>query len=207
MLLELRYMGSRIIHYCVGNEILKRVRVDEYQFMLGNLAPDAYSPERGGSLVSHFRIPEEIMEYECVDLERFRSKYKHQIVKDFVLGYYCHLITDNLWLKDAYKKYGHLGHDERNEAVKLVYKDYWLLNTMLIDKFGLNLLDFQTTGHIPVDEIEVTFLNGLVENLGNDFSKKSDTRELKELNYDEILQFIDDAASKCIRGICMLRDI
>lgn len=200
-------MGSRIIHYCVGNEILKRVKLDEHQFILGNLAPDVYSPELGGSLVSHFRIPEEIMEYECVDLERFKSKYEHQITNDFVLGYYCHLITDNLWLKDAYKKYGHLGLDERNQAVKLVYKDYWVLNTMLIDKFSLNLVSFQTTGHILVEEIDATFLNELVESLGNDFSKKSDTWELKELNYDEILQFIDAAANECIRGICMLRDI
>ncbi|WP_143598500.1 hypothetical protein [Tissierella sp. P1] len=141
-LLELKFMGSRIIHYCVGNKILKRVKLDEHQFMLGNLAPDAYSPELGGYLVSHFRIPEEIMKFECVDLERFKSKYKHQITNDFVLGYYCHLITDNLWLKDAYKKYGHLGLDERNQAVKLVYKGYWVLNTKLMDKFSLNLVNF-----------------------------------------------------------------
>jgi hypothetical protein len=141
-LLELKFMGSRIIHYCVGNKILKRVKLDEHQFMLGNLAPDAYSPELGGYLVSHFRIPEEIMKFECVDLERFKSKYKHQITNDFVLGYYCHLITDNLWLKDAYKKYGHLGLDERNQAMKLVYKGYWVLNTKLMDKFSLNLVNF-----------------------------------------------------------------
>lgn len=200
-------MGSRIIHYCVGNEILKRLKLEEHQFMLGNLAPDAYSSELDGYLVSHFRIPEEIMEFECVDLERFKSKYEHQITNDFVLGYYCHLITDNLWLKDAYKKYGHLGLEERNKAVKLVYKDYWVLNAMLIDKFRLNLISFRITGHILIEEIDITFLNELVECLRNDFSKKSDTRELKELNYDEILQFIDDAANECIREIYILRDI
>ena len=109
--------------------------------------------------------------------------------------------------KDAYKKYGHLGLDERNEAVKLVYKDYWVLNTKLIDKFSLNLVNFQITEHILVEEIDATFLNELVESLVNDFSKKSDIRELKELNYDKILQFINDAANECIREICMLRDI
>jgi hypothetical protein len=170
-------MGSRIIHYCIGNEIVKRVKLDEHQFMLGNLAPDASSPELGGYLASHFRIPEEIMEYECVELERFKSKYKNYMSNDFVLGYYCHLITDNLWLKDAYKKYGHLGLNERNEAVKLVYKDYWILNTILADKFSLSLLNFETIGDIPIEEIDATFLNELVENLGNDFSKKSDIRE------------------------------
>lgn len=200
-------MGSRIIHYCIGNEILKRVSLDEYQFMLGNLAPEAYNPECGGYLVSHFRIPEEIMEYECVYLEKFRSKYEYQMVSDFVLGYYCHLITDNLWLKDAYKKYGHLRLDERNEAVKLVYRDYSVLNTMLIDKFGLSLVDFHTIEHIPVEEIDATFLKEIVKSLWNDFSKKGDVRELQELNYDETLQFIDDAVNECIREVSVIIDI
>lgn len=124
-----------------------------------------------------------------------------------MLGYYCHLITDNLWLKDAYKKYGHLGLDERNEFMKLLYKDYWILNAVLIDRFSLNLVNFGTTRYILVEEIDETFLNELVESLRNDFSKKSNIRELKELNYGEILQFIDDAANECIRVICMLRDI
>ena len=139
-----------------------KVNVDREQFILGNLAPDAYSLEHDGYLESHFRIPEEIMEYECVYLEKFKNKYKGQINNDFVLGYYCHLITDNLWLKAQYKKYGDFSLDERNEAVKIVYKDYEILNTMLINKYDLNLIDFQTIRHTFVEEINATSLNMLV---------------------------------------------
>ena len=198
-------MGSRIIHFCVAIEILKRVDLDENQFILGNLAPDAYNPNRGGSLLSHFRIPEELMEYECVDLEKFKGKYSSHMSDHFVLGYYCHLITDNLWLKDAFKKYGNLGPDERSAAVKLVYSDYLVLNTILIDRFKLVYRNFKPSVALHIDEIEYDFLNALVENLRSDFNRKAISTSLIELNLYEILDFIKAAANECVRNIYILR--
>ena len=198
-------MGSRIIHFCVANEIMKRMEFDESQFILGNLAPDAYNPNRGGYLRSHFRIPEEVMEYECVDIDKFIGKYSSNLSSYFVLGYYCHLITDNLWLKDAYRKYGHLGPDERSAAVKLVYSDYWVLNNILIKKFKLELGDFSSPNALPIDEIETDFLNALIENLRNDFVKKDSRTLLIELSLENMLEFIENAANECVRGIDALK--
>jgi hypothetical protein len=123
-------LGSRVIHYCIGKEILKRVDLDEKYFLLGNLAPDAYNPNCGGSEISHFRIHQEIMKDECVDFDKFMHKYEFAFSNHFIIGYYCHLLTDNLWLKDAYRKYGHLTKEEREPIVQLIYRDYWTLNTI-----------------------------------------------------------------------------
>lgn len=199
-------MGSRVIHYCIGKEILRRVDLNENHFMLGNLAPDASNPKLGGSELSHFRIPRKLMKNECVDFNKFMSKYESEISNHFLIGYYCHLLTDNLWLKDTYKKYGHLTHEEREPIVKLIYRDYWVLNTILIDKFNLEMLDFEAPEVLPINEIEREFLSKLMENLKYDFSKQESCLTLNILDLNDILNFIEAAVTECVSSICMLRN-
>jgi hypothetical protein len=49
-------MGSRIMHYCIALEILRKYDFNKSLFILGNLAPDAYNRTKEGSYASHFRI-------------------------------------------------------------------------------------------------------------------------------------------------------
>jgi len=44
-----RFMPSRIIHYCVVKEVLKRRNYNFELFLLGNLAPDAHDHTKEGN--------------------------------------------------------------------------------------------------------------------------------------------------------------
>ncbi len=194
-------MGSRMIHLCVAKAILKRIPLKEELFILGNLAPDAYNPQNVGYAHTHFRIPEETMEKECIDLGSFLDKYQSHLNDHFVLGYYCHLISDNIWLKNAYEKYGGLSLEDREEAVRRVYRDYSILNGMLIKTYELETLQIPVSLITCMTEIEMEHMNRLLENLNGDFARPRPAGEPTELSYEETMEFINHAASECVKAI------
>ncbi|MCK8059992.1 MULTISPECIES: hypothetical protein [unclassified Fusibacter] len=78
------------------------MKLDRGLFLIGNLAPDcnkanedwsAFTPD---AKITHFRS----IGSKC-EPERFLSEYYAQSDeisrKSFILGYYAHLLTDNLW--------------------------------------------------------------------------------------------------------------
>lgn len=96
-------MPSRIIHYCAANQILKKVNYNRELFILGNLAPDAN--KSGTKEMSHFKIPREQRVNDYLDINSFITKYMKGDCNEMTMGYYCHLITDNIWLTEIYRKY------------------------------------------------------------------------------------------------------
>lgn len=99
-------MATWMVHLRVGDKLIDCFQsLEPSEFLVGNIAPDSGVPNEDWSVftpdreTSHFKIDgkfniSKFKEKYMVD-ELWRSYDKKQ--KSFFLGYYSHLITDELW--------------------------------------------------------------------------------------------------------------
>jgi len=104
-------MASWIVHLRIAENLLPRIEgLDAALFAIGNIAPDSGIPDEKWE---KFNPPPEITHYQtpghpkrnCEDLRFYReylAGYDHadQSGYSFRLGYFFHLITDNLWSRE-----------------------------------------------------------------------------------------------------------
>lgn len=111
-------MPSAIIHVKVGYDIGKKYSLNSYNYYLGLLAPDApnlngFAPKKE-RWQAHVRR-EDLTEWSRALLE-FYLKNKENYPKDFLLGYYVHILTDIAFDEYFYQKI-------RTEIEKQGYKE------------------------------------------------------------------------------------
>lgn len=191
------------MHYCIGNEILKSVGLNLSLFTIGNLSPDAHDGSTHGNAYAHYKTAYKfgVDKYPVVDLEAFKSKYLLKTYDDFILGYYCHLITDNMWSKSVYFEYIEGHEDERNTRVEMFYNDYFTLNKVLLERFNLNNVILHVPEQISIEEITSENLQRVVHEFYNDFNRINKNEVLTILNIQFILNFIRNAAEECLQEI------
>lgn len=100
-------MSTWIAHFRIAEMVLKELPgLDETAFILGNVAPDSGRPNHDWTVfdppksVTHFLRPGED-EGRIPDLEFYRGYVvprQHTTDYSFVLGYFTHLVADNLWM-------------------------------------------------------------------------------------------------------------
>jgi hypothetical protein len=199
-------MGSRIMHYCISAVLQQKLQIADNQFLLGGLAPDVHKYTGDPKEISHFLIQPE-KGVRLVSPPLFYNKYLALLRSSpFHLGYYFHLISDEIWLKDVYfKKIKYLPPGIKEEALTQYYRDFGRLNGMLIDYYSMKLsgLDVEP---VRIGEIDYTYLPSLIKDLEEDFqtadSLKGETLEI--LEWDEILQAMEHSITACMeaaRGI------
>ncbi len=101
-------MATWIAHLRIAENLLERIPdLDPGQFAIGNIAPDSGIPEENWEKfnpppdVTHFKRSKSVHK-DIADLDFYRD-YLAEIQPDdiprfsFRLGYFFHLITDNLW--------------------------------------------------------------------------------------------------------------
>lgn len=103
-------MATWIAHLRIAEKLLEHIpNIDPAQFAVGNLAPDSGLPDENWenfdppTAVTHFEISMEDGGTQLEDL-RFYRQYLADIPMErdrprysFLLGYFFHLLTDNLW--------------------------------------------------------------------------------------------------------------
>jgi hypothetical protein len=102
-------MASWIVHLRIAEELLDQLpELDEEKFALGSVAPDSGKPDEKWEKfdpplkITHFQYPLGSFR-NCGDLEFYRQYLlplhpnPDPPVFSFRLGYFFHLITDNLW--------------------------------------------------------------------------------------------------------------
>jgi hypothetical protein len=105
-------MATWIAHLRIAENLLERIpNLDLGQFAIGNVAPDSGIPDENWEKfnpppeVTHFKRSKSVHK-DIADLEFYRG-YLADISPDdtgrysFRLGYFFHLITDNLWTLDV----------------------------------------------------------------------------------------------------------
>lgn len=169
-------MASSIIHICVANEINKKINKKQPDVLIGSIAPDIAKHLGRTKKESHFL---DDVKYDLPNLDKFLEKYKNNLNNDFVLGYYIHLYTDYLWIKNflpefyngdyIFKLDGTMEKIDNAKKTEYIYNDYTNLNISLIDEYELDLKIFYN--EIPefediIKEIPMDKLSLIVEKTG-----------------------------------------
>ena len=104
-------MASWIVHLRIAEKLLENINgLNTPLFAIGNVAPDSGIPDEAWENfnppveVTHF-VTENESSFEFEDLRFYRDYLAGEsLQKDaerysFLLGYFCHLVTDNFWRK------------------------------------------------------------------------------------------------------------
>lgn len=106
---------------------------DRSSFLLGSIAPDAV-PHKD---VSHFFIGDVQDFSRSVDYQGFLEKYSSQVNSPYIMGYYTHLITDDVWLRGFNLSWLRNRMEADKELFHQYYNDFKLLNGKLLEYYGL----------------------------------------------------------------------
>ncbi|PKR76771.1 hydrolase [Halalkalibacillus sediminis] len=128
-------MGSRIMHLVIANRIAEQLSIeDRTAFLLGGIAPDAVSPKD----LSHF-FEGDVDDYSrSIDYDRFLDKYSSNAGSHYLLGYYTHLIADDIWLKGFYLPWLKNRMEADEDLFYSYHNDFRLLNGKLLEYYGHN---------------------------------------------------------------------
>ena len=136
-------MASRIIHLAIASELADRLNIrDRERFFFGHVLPDMilgeYEVRLPRKKESHFYtlLPSGRKTY---DIFRFYEEYQDRLTDDLYLGYYVHLIEDNIFRQYLYYRVGLLMRRGQRELLDELYRDYHLLNPLLRKRYDIKL--------------------------------------------------------------------
>lgn len=166
-------MATWITHLRVAENILKRFKLEENEFLAGNIAPDSGVPNENGS---GFNPPKEITHWLGKDTERGKSTNRIKIdaeafyqqyienkieglrhkERSFLIGYYVHLLTDIEWSEmHRLKQENDIGYKERldndSNFIREVKQDWYGLDFSYIEKHKDNVFN---TKYSKIDCVE-----------------------------------------------------
>lgn len=118
-------MANYTIHIAIAKEYLKRHKgYNEEEFIKGTIYPDMVQDKRQ----THFG-----KNSESCNLKEFLSKYS---IKDsYNAGWLLHLIVDT----EFYHSYFNDWDSNPNNNIELLYQDYDIINSELIEKYNIVL--------------------------------------------------------------------
>lgn len=191
-------VASRVMHAAIGKLVCSKVKLEKNRFMLGNMAPDAPLNAKNGKDISHFALgvhrDEKAGRY--INYEKFIDKYCPRLNDSFFLGYYCHLLADELWHSEIYKKHiTPLIEGNEKELLEEYYCDFMLLNMKLINYYGLNK-EIKIVNDIVIDEINIDALVNVIKQFNDDFNvpKNFSTKQLRLMKFQDVINYIEKAA-------------
>ena len=98
-------MPSWSIHLKISKRLNGKLKMDNDQFMFGSLLPDTDSDWKLGRFKAHYygnlyfpKCPNE----NRIDIDFFLYDYKSSLQNPLIIGYYCHLLTDNFYNEYIY---------------------------------------------------------------------------------------------------------
>ncbi len=130
-------MASKIMHMAVTKRLIEERKLsDGNRLMLGGVLPDACA-EGESKDDSHFKIVICGGSKKTYDLTGYRTSFGRKMQRDgLYLGYYLHLIQDIIYRDFVYNEY-HWDPTVPGNVERL-YKDYRILNSYVIRKYGLH---------------------------------------------------------------------
>jgi hypothetical protein len=140
-------MAPWIVHLRIAEELLAHLpELDEEKFALGSVAPDSGKPDAKWEKfdpplkITHFQNPTGSFR-NCADLEFYRQYLRplrpnpDLLYLAFRLGYFFHLVTDNLWSlkigQPTYLKYKEKADADR-DFIWEVKKDWYGLDHLYV---------------------------------------------------------------------------
>ncbi|WP_167711239.1 hypothetical protein [Weissella cibaria] len=94
---------------------------------------------------THFLVPSN-RGTQRIDLGQFLTEYLSGLTDNFMLGYYTHLVADELWLQEIFSHPIAAGPVKaRKQLLSLYYQDFQQLNRFLINQYALVPYDWDIT--------------------------------------------------------------
>lgn len=193
----------------IGNKIAESLNIaDKTSFLLGSVAADAvFSFEEKN--VSHFFIGE-VKDYSrSVDYKGFLHKYKSQIENKnhYVLGYFSHLIADDIWLRGFYLSWLKSRMDADEGLYTLYHNDFRLLNGKLLEYYGFTDELRKTLSNIPpiidLEEVKAEDVEKFVPYVLGDmeYDKEFINENLDVFTFDQIVGYIETSVDMGLLNI------
>lgn len=192
------------MHLAISEKVAEHFDLDLMRFNLGNLLPDLHENTKEVKAISHFRNERESYEnskdsnYQYCNYEKFLQKYKNKIDDDLYLGYYSHLIADELWVQRVYIKYMRdENRRKREDQQNNYYHDFSRLNQIIRDRYNLKMnVIFEEIEILEIDSRRISKLN---EGLDYDFNTTYDGLNLLLFDYEDIINYIEETSSIIIK--------
>ncbi|WP_176140672.1 hydrolase [Halobacillus salinus] len=193
-----------MMHLLIAHRVTEQCWIeDKTAFLLGSLAPDAAFDKE----LSHFYIGKVEDYSRQVDVQAFTRKYEAYQDKDYIKGYYTHLIADQLWLKGFYLSWlkNRMNHDDN--LYQRYHSDFRNLNGKLIEHFGARetlLSKVQKLhGVLPLDEVEPNRLERFLVEMREDFQYDSQSLSdtLRVFTFDQIIGYVETAAHQSVMAL------
>lgn len=194
-------MGSRIMHAIIAYQIAQQLELKEQEaFVLGGVAPDAPLQKDA----SHF-YDGLVADYSRrIDYKGFLQKYNQYSNQAFVLGYYTHLLADDIWLTGFYLPWLRNRMEANNDIYVLYHRDFQLLNGKLLAHYGIEEELVTLLGQVRlesfIEEVTTSELHAFVPHVLNDMNDKED-QLLEELCVFTDMQIIGYIETAIARGV------
>ncbi|MCA1322406.1 zinc dependent phospholipase C family protein [Bacillus tianshenii] len=190
------------MHLIIANRIAEKFPdLNRSAFLLGGIAADAVSPKD----LSHF-YSGDVQDYSrMIDYNGFLDKYRTLPQKDYILGYYTHLIADDLWLKGFYLPWlkNRMEHDP--DILRLYHEDFRLLNAKLLDYYGLDVevlkeMEQPPTAMVDLEEVTIKAVLDFLPYVKGDMQYPSDDLKapLKVFTLEQIVGYVETSVDKGI---------
>ncbi|MWC30806.1 zinc dependent phospholipase C family protein [Paenibacillus sp. MMS18-CY102] len=197
-------MGSRIMHLLIANKIAECLSIeDKTAFLLGGIAPDAASSKD----LSHF-FQGELQDYSrSIDYKGFLDKYHSQAESLYILGYYTHLIADDLWLKGFYVPWLKNRMEVDKEVAGLYHNDFRLLNGKLLEYYGIrDELKRSLGGRAAIFDLEEVSSADVAQFIpyalaDMEYDKDALDEKLNVFTFNQIVGYIETSVDKGIRNM------
>jgi|SRR5690625_459066 len=189
------------MHLIIANQIAEKIPIsNKAAFLIGGMAPDAVSPKE----LSHFFDGNQSDFSRRIDYEKFYEKYSSIEQRDYILGYYAHLIADDLWLTGFYLPW--LKNRIENDEIifKRYHYDFQLLNGKLLSYYNIEteVLTFIDEVDFILDlaEVTVTQVEKFLPYVKDDmiYNKEDLDEGLTVFRFEQIIGYIETAIEKSI---------
>ncbi|MHC8518758.1 hypothetical protein [Weissella confusa] len=163
-------MGSRLMHAAIATLLMAKYHQLDTTFLVDNEAPDVDKINQMTKDETHYLVPSN-RGTRRVDLRAFLQDHPETLSDPFTLGYYTHLLADEVWLTDVFMKVVPPQDDPRRPAVlERYYEDFKKLNPYLVHKYGLQPLPATATEAVPADFADKACVEKLIQDYNADFT-------------------------------------
>ena len=188
-------MPSWTIHLAIANKINKKLKLDNDLFYYGNLIPDVDKNSKINRYNAHY-YDKNLSFPNCkkenmINISLFLKDYKKKIKNPLILGYYCHLLTDNYFNNEVYTKCW--VQDNNSNIIGIKFKNGRIKYIDIEDKKRIKRKykhkDFELYGKYLYNKnnIELPIKSNIIKNnineiKGNFLTKKNVNERIKYLN-------------------------
>jgi hypothetical protein len=197
-------VGSRIMHVIIANKIAECLSIEERTpFLLGSIAPDAVSSKNE----SHF-FRGEVLDYSrSVDYKGFLHKYNSQLESHYILGYFTHLVADDIWLKGFNLSWLRNRMEADKELYNTYHNDFRLLNGKLLEHYGckdeLRKSLYSIPTIIDLQEVRVKDVEEFIPYVLGDmeYDKEVINEKLNVFTFNQIVGYIETSVDMGLLNI------